>query len=141
MFVAAGAFLTDVDRFPWKGQSEFCVLRVTHKFKSLGFVCSPSVFPPHRRVSPFSRGVIFTRARFSLLRVLGQGFYKNQSARIFFIRAFSGCYAILTSPQKGETAVYGYNIPLCLEFFRCCVDVLQSEFSRSTALQYSACRI
>ena len=33
----------------------------------------------------------------------------NQSARMFFIRAFSGCYAILTSPKEGETAVYGYN--------------------------------
>ena len=42
-----------------------------------------------------------------LLRVLGQGL--NQSARIFFIRFYSGCYAILTSPKKGETAVYGYN--------------------------------
>ena len=42
-----------------------------------------------------------------VLRVLGQGL--NQSARIFFIRAFSGCYAILTSPKEGETAVYGYN--------------------------------
>ena len=42
-----------------------------------------------------------------VLRVLGQGL--NQSARIFFIRAFSGCYAILTSPKKGETAVYDYN--------------------------------
>ena len=41
------------------------------------------------------------------VRVLGQGL--NQSARIFFIRAFSGCYAILTSPKEGETAVYGYN--------------------------------
>ena len=42
-----------------------------------------------------------------VLRVRGQGL--NQSARTFFIRAFSGCYAILTSPKKGETAVYGYN--------------------------------
>ena len=42
-----------------------------------------------------------------VLRVRGQGL--NQSARIFFIRAFSGCYAILTSPKEGETAVYGYN--------------------------------
>ena len=42
-----------------------------------------------------------------VLRVLGQGL--NQSAGIFFIRAFFGCYAILTSPKKGETAVYGYN--------------------------------
>ena len=32
-----------------------------------------------------------------------------KSARIFFIRTFSGCCAILTSPKKGETAVYGYN--------------------------------
>ena len=32
-----------------------------------------------------------------------------QSARIFVIRAFSGCYAILTSFKEGETAVYGYN--------------------------------
>ena len=42
-----------------------------------------------------------------VLRVLGQGL--NQSARIFFTRVFSGCYAILTSPKEGETAVYGYN--------------------------------
>ena len=26
-----------------------------------------------------------------------------------FIRVFSGCCPILTSPKKGETAVYGYN--------------------------------
>ena len=38
----------------------------------------------------------------------GSGF-KDQSARIFFIRTFSGCYAILTSPKEGETAAYGYN--------------------------------
>ena len=48
-----------------------------------------------------------------VLRVLGQGL--NQSARVFFIRAFSGCYAILTSLKEGETAVYGRR-----------VDVLQS---------------
>ena len=46
-----------------------------------------------------------------VLRVLGQGL--NQSARIFFIRAFSDCYPILTSPKKGETVVYGYNPALC----------------------------
>ena len=64
-----------------------------------------------------------------MLRVLGQSF--NQSAQIFFTRVFSGCYAILTSPKKGETAVCGY-IPLCFEFFWCRVDVLESLFSRST---------
>ena len=42
-----------------------------------------------------------------VLRVLGQG--SNQSVRIFFIRAFSGCYAILTSPEEGETTAYSYN--------------------------------
>ena len=41
------------------------------------------------------------------LSFLGQGL--NQRARISFIRAFPGCYAILTSPKKGETTVYGYN--------------------------------
>ena len=59
----AGAFLTDVDRFPWKSQSEFCGLRATHKFKSLGFVCSPSFFSPPAVCRLFSCGVIFTRAR------------------------------------------------------------------------------
>ena len=47
------------------------------------------------------------RGQGGVLRVLGQG--SNQSARIFFIRAFSGCYAILTSPEEGETTAYGYN--------------------------------
>ena len=47
------------------------------------------------------------RGRGVVLRVLGQG--SNQSARILFSRAFSGCYAILTSPEEGETAAYGYN--------------------------------
>ena len=41
VLTAAGAFLTDVDRLPWKSQSEFCVVRATHKVKSLGVVCSP----------------------------------------------------------------------------------------------------
>ena len=62
----AGAFLTDVDRFPWKGQSEFCVVRATHRFKSLGFVCSPSFFSFPTTCRIFSRGVIFTSTRVSL---------------------------------------------------------------------------
>ena len=57
----AGAFLTDVDRFPWKNRSEFCIVRATHKFKSLGFVCSPSL-----ACCLFSHGVILTCARVSL---------------------------------------------------------------------------
>ena len=38
---------------------------------------------------------------------VGQGL-KSECADIF-IRAFSGCYATLTSPKEGEAAVYGYN--------------------------------
>ena len=38
----------------------------------------------------------------------------NQSARVFFNRAFSSCYAILKSCNNSETAAYG-----------CRVDVLQ----------------
>ena len=53
-----------------------------------------------------------------VLRVLGQDW--NQSARIFFIRAFSGCYAIVTSPKKGETVVYGYNPALFWVFSVSC---------------------
>ena len=66
MLIAAGAFLTDDDRFPWKSQSEFCVVGATHKFKSLGFVCSPSFFSLPAACRLFSRGVIFTRASVSL---------------------------------------------------------------------------
>ena len=65
MLIVAGAFLTDVDRFPWKSQSGFCVVRATHKFKSLGFVCSPSFFSLPAARHLFSRGVIFTCARVS----------------------------------------------------------------------------
>ena len=30
VLIAAGTFLTDVDRFPWKSQSEFCLVRAMH---------------------------------------------------------------------------------------------------------------
>ena len=64
--IVAGAFLTDVDRFPWKSQSEFCVVRAMHKFKSLGFVCGPSFFSLPAACHLFSHGVIFTRTWVSL---------------------------------------------------------------------------
>ena len=62
--IAAGAFLTDVDRFPWKSQSEFCVVRAMHRFTSLGLVCSPPFFslPAASRLSRvrwFLRAVAF----------------------------------------------------------------------------------
>ena len=66
VLIAACALLTDVDRFPWKSQTEFCVVRPTHQFKSLGFVCSPSFFSLPAGCRLFSRGMIFTRARVSL---------------------------------------------------------------------------
>ena len=66
VLIAAGAFLTDVDRFPWKSQSEFCVVRATHKFKSLGFVCSHSFFSLPTACCLFLHVVIFTRAHVSL---------------------------------------------------------------------------
>ena len=56
----AGAFLTEVDRLPWKSQS---VMRATHKVKSLRFVCSSIFSLSLRRVSPFSRGVILHARR------------------------------------------------------------------------------
>ena len=38
VLIAAGAFLTDVDRLPRKSQSELRIVRATYKVKSLGFV-------------------------------------------------------------------------------------------------------
>ena len=34
---------------------------------------------------------------------------KSAGVRGYFAPELSGCYAILTSPNEGETAVYGYN--------------------------------
>ena len=34
---------------------------------------------------------------------------ESECADIFHQSLISGCYAILTSPKEGETAVYGYN--------------------------------
>ena len=42
-----GAFLKDVDGLPWKSQSEFCVVRATHKVK----IFALSVVP-HFSLSP-----------------------------------------------------------------------------------------
>ena len=50
----------------------------------------------------------------------------NHSARIFFTRVFSGCYAILSEPQKRAKQLSMATVPLCFEFFQCRVDVLQS---------------
>ena len=72
------------------------------------------------------------------------------SARIFFHQSLiSGCYAILTSPKEGETAVYGYNPALfwvlsvscwCLaelifHVVRSECSILQAEFNMSNDKQ------
>ena len=72
----------------------------------------------------------------------------SQSARIFLIRVFSYCCAILTSPNKGETAVCGYNPALFLVLSVSCwclgelifsqydqhCSILLAEFNMSTLL-------
>ena len=63
--IAAVAFLTDVDRFPRKSQSKFCVMRATHKFKSLGFVCSPSFSLSPPRVAFSRAGDFHARSLFA----------------------------------------------------------------------------
>ena len=75
-----------------------------------------------------------------LLRVLGQGL--NQSARIFFIRFYSGCYAILTSPPKGRNSCLWLqsrsvfsSVGVVLMSCKINFHVVRS------ALQYSACKI
>ena len=50
--------------------------------------------------------------------------FKTECAGILH-QSLSVCCAVLTSPQKGETAVYGYD-PALFWFFQCRVDVLQS---------------
>ena len=88
---------------PYHGSQWFCPCFRGWFWPILYFLCQTSTWhldscPPEDTWC----GVILW-----VLRVLGQGF--NQSAQIFFTRVFSGCYAILTSPKEGETAVYGYN--------------------------------
>ena len=66
---------------------------------------------------------------------------KSEFADIFHQSLISGCYATLTSPKEGETAVYGYNpapfwvLGVVLMSCRVNFHVVRS------ALQYSACRI
>ena len=49
---------------------------------------------------------------------------KSECADIFH-QSFLCCYAILTSPKRAKQLSMA-TIPLCFEFFRCRVDVLQS---------------
>ena len=60
------AFLTDVDRFSWKTQSEFYVVRAMHKFKAWALSVVPHFSLSGAACRLFSRGVIFTRVRVSL---------------------------------------------------------------------------
>ena len=62
-----------------------------------------------------------------ILRALGWGL--NQNARVFYIRAFSGCYAILKSYNNSETAVYGYNSALFWVLSVSCCCLAESVFT------------
>ena len=62
-----------------------------------------------------------------MLRALGWGL--NQSARIFYIRAFSGCHAILKSYNNSETAVYGCNPVLFWVLWVSCCCLAGSVFT------------
>ena len=62
-----------------------------------------------------------------MLRALGWGL--NQSARIFYIRAFSSCYAILKSYNNSETAVYGCNPVLFWVLSVSCCCLAESVFT------------
>ena len=64
MLIAACALLTDIDRFPWKSQTEFCVQdqRISSKAGALSVVPHFSLFPPRvafSRVGWFSRALAF----------------------------------------------------------------------------------
>ena len=58
--------------------------------------------------------------------VEGSGSELKIRVRAYFSSEFfSGCCAILTSPKRAKQLSMA-AIPLCFEFFRCLVDVLQS---------------
>ena len=66
---------------------------------------------------------------------------KSECADIFHLSLISGCYAILTSPKKGETAVYGYNRAVLSSFGVVLMSCRVNFHVVRSALQYSACRI
>ena len=86
----------------------YCIER---KAQINGTVLANSLFSP--RDINLTLGLLPPRSHVALRDSVGVESSRleliNQSARMFFIRAFSGCYAILTSPKQGETAVYSYN--------------------------------
>ena len=94
VLMAAGAFLTDADRFPWKSQSEFCVVRAAHKFKSLGFcfVCSPSFFSLPAACSLFSLALLSLRKNGGLLVVYRRPSFRNKKKRQFSLRLSCGTF-------------------------------------------------
>ena len=94
VLMAAGAFLTDADRFPWKSQSEFCVVRAAHKFKSLGFffVCSPSFFSLPSACSLFSLALLSLRKNGGLLVVYRRPSFRNKKKRQFSLRLSCGTF-------------------------------------------------
>ena len=110
-------------------------------YLQLDLVVIGSLLPHH---DPFSNWLIHNCSlRFlDSLGVMSSGSgLKAECADIFHQSPISGCYAILTSPQKSETAVYGYNPALFWVLPVSCWCLAKLIFTQPSALQYSACRI
>ena len=110
-------------------------------YLQLDLVVIGSLLPHH---DPFSNWLIHNCSlRFlDSVGVISSGSgLKAECADIFHQSPISGCYAILTSPKEGETAVYGYNpapfwvLGVVLMSCRVNFHVVRS------ALQYFPCRI
>ena len=76
-----------------------CLVLANSLFSLRDINLTLGLLPPRRHVVwPDSLGV----------KSSGSGL-KSECVDIFHQSLISGCYAILTSPKEGETAVYGYN--------------------------------
>ena len=86
-------------------QLEFCIVRATHKFKSLGFVCSPSFFSLPAACRLFSRGVIFTCACVSLALL---SLRTNGGLLVVYLK-LKALYAVKNT-SKGENVSAGLTV-------------------------------
>ena len=109
VLIAAGAFLTDVDRFPWKNQSEFCVVRAAHKFKSLDFVCGPSFFSLPAACCLFSLALLSLRKNGGLLVVYRRPSFRNKKKeRQFSLRLSCSTFYSDTKSWLGDVSLFKF---------------------------------
>ena len=71
-----------------------------------------------------------------VLRVLGQGL--NQSARIFFTRVFSGCYAIRRAPKRAKQRLWLQSRSVLSSFGVVLMSCRVNFYVVRSALQYSS---